>query len=134
MANHKGSEGVVKVGANTVAEVRSWTVSEEAETIEDTAMGDAARTYQVGLKTWSGSCDVFWDETDTNGQVALAAGSSVTSFTQKALQVATPTTRGPLLSRATKSLQNSTAWLRLQLASLELARYRPQLSNDQPYP
>ena len=80
MANHKGSEGVVKVGANTVAEVRSWTVSEEAETIEDTAMGDAARTYQVGLKTWSGSCDVFWDETDTNGQVALAAGSSVTIF------------------------------------------------------
>ena len=78
MANHKGSEGLVKVGANTVAEVRSWSLSEEAETIEDTAMGDAARTFQVGLKTWSATVTAFWDETDTNGQVAMAAGSSIT--------------------------------------------------------
>ena len=78
MANHKGSEGLVKVGANTVAEVRSWSLSEEAETIEDTAMGDAARTFQVGLKTWSANVTAFWDETDTNGQVAMAAGSSIT--------------------------------------------------------
>ena len=49
-----------------------------AETIEDTAMGDSARTYLAGLTSADASVDVFWDETDTNGQVALAPGSSVT--------------------------------------------------------
>ena len=78
MANHKGSEGTVKVGANAYSEIRSWSLSEEAETIEDTTMGDAARTYQVGLKTWSANVTCYWDETDTNGQVACAVGNSIT--------------------------------------------------------
>ena len=78
MANHKGSEGTVKVGANAYSEIRSWSLSEEAETIEDPTMGDAARTYQVGLKTWSANVTCYWDETDTNGQVASAVGNSIT--------------------------------------------------------
>ena len=78
MATHKGSEGVVKVGANTVAEVRSWTVTESADTLEDTSMGDTARTYKSSLTTFTGSLDVFWDETDTNGQGALTIGAEVT--------------------------------------------------------
>jgi len=41
-------------------------------------MGDASRTYLTGLKTFSGSVDVFWDETDTDGQVSFSVGSSVT--------------------------------------------------------
>ena len=40
-------------------------------------MGDAARTYKPSLTSFSGSVEVFWDETDTNGQVALAVGSEV---------------------------------------------------------
>ena len=71
MANHTGVDGVVKVGTNTVAEVRNWSVSESADTIEDTTINDTSRTYQAGLKSWSGSLTAFWDETDTNGQVAL---------------------------------------------------------------
>lgn len=78
MATHKGSEGTVKVGANAVAEIRSYTITETADTLEDTTMGDAARTYLASLKSFSGSMDVFWDETDSNGQVALAPGASVT--------------------------------------------------------
>ena len=34
--------------------------------------------YILDLKTFSGSVDVFWDETDTNGQVSFAVGASVT--------------------------------------------------------
>ena len=49
MANHKGSEGVVKVGSDTVAEVRDWSLEETADVIEDTSMGDSARTKQAGL-------------------------------------------------------------------------------------
>jgi len=78
MANHKGSEGTVHVGTNAIAEIKSYSLDETADTIEDTSMGDAARTYVASLTTFSGSIDVFWDETDTNGQVALAVGSSVT--------------------------------------------------------
>lgn len=78
MATHAGSEGIVKVGSNTVAEVRSYSIEESADTLEDTSMGDSARTYLSSLTTWSGSVDVFWDETDTTGQGALTVGSSIT--------------------------------------------------------
>jgi len=78
MATHKGSEGTVKVGANAIAEVRSFSISETGDTIEDTTMGDAARTYKPSLTSWSGSVEVYWDETDTNGQVALTVGAEVT--------------------------------------------------------
>lgn len=79
MATHTGSEGTVKVGANAIAEIRSYSIEETADTTEDTTMGDTYRTHKTTLKSWSGSVDVFWDETDTNGQVALAVGSEVTA-------------------------------------------------------
>ena len=77
MANHKGSEGVVKIGANQIAEVRDWSLSETAETIDDTAMGDTARTRQPSLTSASGSLNCWWDETDSTGQIAMQAGSEV---------------------------------------------------------
>jgi predicted secreted protein len=78
MATHKGSEGTVKVGSNAVAEIRSYSIEESADTLEDTSMGDSARTYKPSLTSFSGSLDVFWDETDTSGQGALSIGSEVT--------------------------------------------------------
>ena len=78
MANHKGSEGVVKIGSNTVAEIKDFSLSETAETIDDTTMGDSARTKLVGLTTASGSMTAFWDETDTSGQGAMTVGAEVT--------------------------------------------------------
>ncbi len=78
MATHKGSEGTVKSGANAIAEIRSYTITETADTLEDTTMGDTSRTYLSSLKTFTGSIDCFWDETDTNGQLTLDPGSSVT--------------------------------------------------------
>ena len=78
MATHKGSEGLVKVGSATVAEVKSYSLEESADTIETTKMGDAARTYLPSLTSFNGSVECFWDETDASGQVALAVGASVT--------------------------------------------------------
>ena len=78
MATHKGSEGVVKVGSNTVAEVRDWSITISADTVEDTTMGDSARTYKASLTSASGSISAYWDETDTTGQGAMTAGSEVT--------------------------------------------------------
>ena len=76
MATHAGSEGVVFSGSNQILEVRSYTISETGETLEDTSMGDAARTYIASLKTFTGSLDVYWDETDT-GQGDLDIGSTI---------------------------------------------------------
>jgi len=78
MANHKGSEGVAKIGANTIAEVRDFSISESMATIDDTSMGDSATTKQAGLTSASGSMTCYWDETDTNGQEAMTIGASVT--------------------------------------------------------
>ena len=78
MATHAGSEGTVKVGSDAIAEIRSFSLEETADTLEDTTMGDTARTYKSSLTTFTGSVDVFWDETDTAGQGALTIGASVT--------------------------------------------------------
>tara|TARA_R110000803_G_scaffold21295_2_gene53763 strand:- start:1088 stop:1477 length:390 start_codon:yes stop_codon:yes gene_type:complete len=78
MATHAGSEGTVKVGSDAIAEIRSFSIEETADTIEDTSMGDGARTYKPSLTSFSGSIDVFWDETDTTGQGGLTIGAEVT--------------------------------------------------------
>jgi len=78
MATFTGSDGVILVGSDQVAEVRSYSIDETMDTLEDTAMGDTSRTYKTSLKTFSGSADVFFDDTDTSGQGALTVGSSVT--------------------------------------------------------
>ena len=71
MATHTGSEGTVHFGANAIAEIRSFSIDQTGDTVEDTTMGDTDRTYIKTLKTFSGSVDVFWDETDTNGQLSM---------------------------------------------------------------
>lgn len=78
MATHTGSEGTVKVGANAIAEIRSFSIEQSADTLDDTTMGDTARTFKSSLTTYTGTVDVLWDETDTTGQGALTIGASVT--------------------------------------------------------
>lgn len=78
MATHTGSEGTVKVGANAIAEIRSYSVEQTGDTVEDTTMGDSWRTHKPTLKSWTASVDVFWDETDTTGQGGLSVGAEVT--------------------------------------------------------
>ena len=77
MANHTGVSGVVKVGSNIVAELRSFTIDTTAELIEDTTLTDSSKTYQVGKKGATVSAECWWDETDTNGQIAIIEGSQV---------------------------------------------------------
>lgn len=77
MATHTGSEGIVKVGTAAVAEVRTFSIETSADTAEDTVMSDSWRTYKTTLKSWSGSLDCFWDETDTTGQGTLVEGAEV---------------------------------------------------------
>jgi predicted secreted protein len=78
MATLTGNNGTVKVGSVAIAEIRSFSVDETMDTIESTSMGDTYRTFETSLKSWSGSVDIFFDDTDTTGQGALTVGSEVT--------------------------------------------------------
>ena len=78
MATHLGKEGTVQVGSNSILEIRGFSIDETIDTVEDTSMGDNSKTYLASIKDFSGSVDVLYDETDTNGQTALSVGSSVT--------------------------------------------------------
>jgi hypothetical protein len=78
MATHIGRDGVIKVGVNTVAELRSFSIEETGDTVEDTVMTDTARTFTPTLTSFTGSADVYWDETDTLGQGGLTVGTVAT--------------------------------------------------------
>jgi predicted secreted protein len=76
MATHTGSEGTIKVATTVVGELRSYTLDQTADTIEDTSMGDTSRSYKSALKGWSGSASLFFDEADA-GQLLLVLGTSI---------------------------------------------------------
>lgn len=77
MACFSGKDGVVELGGAAVAQVRSWTLSESAETLDCSHMGNNGwRSFQAGMNTWEGNCDLVWDEQDL--VAGLDVGSTVT--------------------------------------------------------
>lgn len=69
MANYQGNNGTVKIksGADSltaVADVRSWSVTINRETVENTAMGDDFRTYLKGLQSFSGSMEIIYNDSE----------------------------------------------------------------------
>ena len=82
MSQFHGSNGLVKIGSNTVAELKSIDYNETAvvrQTNEPTMNDSApALTYQAGETSWEGSMTCLWDDTDTTGQGAMTIGASVT--------------------------------------------------------
>lgn len=76
MATHTGSEGTIKIGSVVIGELRSYTLEQTADTIEDSSMGDTSRSYKIGLKGFSGSASLFFDEADA-GQILLAVGTEI---------------------------------------------------------
>tara|TARA_X000000950_G_scaffold134276_1_gene167217 strand:- start:212 stop:607 length:396 start_codon:yes stop_codon:yes gene_type:complete len=81
MATFKGNDGVVKLGTsggtNVVGEVRSYSLEHTADTVEDTKMGDSFRSYKSTLQSFSGTLDVFWDDSDADGQGAFVVGNEI---------------------------------------------------------
>lgn len=79
MANHHGSEGLVKTGSTpaTVGEVTGFSFTLTAEYAEDTTLSDTAKTYSTtAIKSWNGTVTAFWDE-DSAGQTNFATGANV---------------------------------------------------------
>lgn len=81
MATVTGSSGIIKAvtsggSAANIGEVQSYAFNSSAGSIEDTAMGDSARTYKAGLKNHTLSVEARFDSSDS-AQEDLAAGSEV---------------------------------------------------------
>ena len=81
MATKTGASGVVKVQVSgttvaVVGEVRSFTFEGSADTIEDSVIGDTARTYKQGLSTNTVSIECYWDGSDST-QLEMDARADV---------------------------------------------------------
>lgn len=86
MAIFTGQNGVVKLvtTGGTVAaltHVRSYTISQTADTIETTTMSGSAstqfRSYVAGLKAYTISVDMYWDDSNAAQQDAIVVGDKV---------------------------------------------------------
>jgi len=53
MAVLKGKDGSISAGLNNLANITSFSINEEADTLETTAMGNAGyKTFVGSLKSW----------------------------------------------------------------------------------
>jgi predicted secreted protein len=87
MANYQGNNGSVKIksGADTltaVADVRTWSVTVNRETVETTAMGDDYRKYLKGLQMWNGTMDIVYNDSE-----AAVVATSINPDTDAAVTV-----------------------------------------------
>jgi len=76
MAAVTGDAGVVKFGTvdseATVANVTGWSIDISMDTVETTSMGATAyKTFLGGKYSWTGSCEVHWDNADDAGMEAF---------------------------------------------------------------
>lgn len=65
MATQTGNSGQLSFAASNITELKTWSLDESAEQIDDTAMGDLNRTSKSGLPGATGSIEVHYDEGDS---------------------------------------------------------------------
>jgi len=71
MTTYRGQDGSVSLAGTAVLEVQSWSSNPTLEALDDTAMGDVARTFKGGLANGTSRFTAHFDGGDTSGQVAL---------------------------------------------------------------
>jgi len=76
MATQNSSQGLIKVGTDTLGELKSFSFSETTGTIDTTNLNSTAKTFIAGVSSFSGSAEAFWDNDDA-GQLALSNGATV---------------------------------------------------------
>ena len=79
-----GSQGIVYIGNDAVASIRSFSLEETQETIDATTMSttgaNAFRTNKPTFKSWSGTVDVFWTVTPAGTNADGGAASAQAEF------------------------------------------------------
>ena len=76
MAKITGTQGAVKSATTIVGSVTDFTVDETGETVEDSVLGQTAKSYVADRTGWAGSLTVMYDIADT-GQDTLAVGATL---------------------------------------------------------
>ena len=77
MARGLGDQGVVMSGANAVAAVREFTISEEGNQVPLIAMGDTFIQKAAALPDVTGTVTCWYDPADSTGQGTLTQGATV---------------------------------------------------------
>ena len=91
MAIYRGNGGIVKIGAATVAGVKSFSVDQQMEPIDATDLATNEKTFVAGETSWTAQVECQWDDADTTGQGALTSGASVQLHLVRDGDDATPT-------------------------------------------
>jgi len=72
-----GESGSIKfdvTGTPAVAgSIRNFNIEQTTQTIESTVMGSGARTYEAGLKDFTGTADFYLVDSDTTHDALIAA-------------------------------------------------------------
>lgn len=81
MAKREGESGRIEIGTNPIAELRSWSFSEDPSSKEAISMGDTRKTIAYGPASITGELSLYYDNTDTNGQQAIDANGTAAAVT-----------------------------------------------------
>jgi hypothetical protein len=80
MACISGKNGALSVAGSNIAQLTAWTVTQNAETIEASYMGEDWKCIKPGAKSWEGSAEAIFDTGETypgvGAPVALIAYES----------------------------------------------------------
>lgn len=80
MSTFIGKNGVLRIGANAIAEIVDFEIEESVDLVEDTALADKSKTYKSAddlVRGWTGKLTAHWDDTDTNGQEAAVIAALI---------------------------------------------------------
>lgn len=78
MATLVGNEGTVKIGANSVGEIRDWKAKFENEIADVSTLGTGYKKTRGTLKSASGSVDCFCDPDNALQNQLAVPGAQVT--------------------------------------------------------
>ena len=78
MSKHSGREGTVKIGANSVGELRNWEYTVETDVQVAASVTDTYEQATSTISRISGSITVWWDDEDTVQASLMAEGAAVT--------------------------------------------------------
>lgn len=106
-----GYDGTVKIGSNTMLNVKQWELPLGADLYDTSSLGSQWKTYVPGLLGADAKVDVFTDLTDTTGQVALQ--TAIFGGTSVTLNLLTSTAGG-----ATQHTYSGTAFVKSQDAKV----------------
>ena len=76
MATHLGSEGVIKAGGTAIGELTGYSLETSAEIVDASILSSTSAVNVAGKKSFSGSVELFFDETD-RPQMTLVEGATI---------------------------------------------------------